>query len=86
MSARPSRARSLIVAESERVAVDQDEICLIEDWRLRADATAIIREAAKKIGGGGGGRPNLAEAGGKNPDGLPEAYEIAKSEIASAIG
>jgi len=51
-----------------------------------ADATAIIKEPAKKIGGGGGGRPNLAEAGGKNPDGLPEAYEIAKSEIASAIG
>jgi alanyl-tRNA synthetase len=51
-----------------------------------ADATAIVRETAKKIGGGGGGRPNLAEAGGKNPEGLPEAYEIAKSEIASAIG
>jgi alanyl-tRNA synthetase len=51
-----------------------------------ADATAIIREPAKRIGGGGGGRPNLAEAGGKNPDGLAEAYEIAKSEIASAIG
>jgi alanyl-tRNA synthetase len=51
-----------------------------------ADATAIIKEPAKRIGGGGGGRPNLAEAGGKNPDGLAEAYEIAKSEIASAIG
>jgi alanyl-tRNA synthetase len=51
-----------------------------------ADATVIVKEPAKKIGGGGGGRPNLAEAGGKNPEGLPEAYEIAKSEIASAIG
>ena len=39
--ARPSRARSLIVAENERIAVDKDEVCLIEDWRLRADETAI---------------------------------------------
>jgi alanyl-tRNA synthetase len=48
------------------------------------DAVAVAREAAKKIGGGGGGRPNLAEAGGKNPAGLAEAYEVGKSEIASA--
>jgi alanyl-tRNA synthetase len=50
------------------------------------DAVAIVREAAKKIGGGGGGRPTLAEAGGKNPAGLSEAYEVGKSEIASALG
>ena len=37
----PSRARALLVAENERVAVDNDEVCLIEDWRLRADGTAI---------------------------------------------
>ena len=51
-----------------------------------ADAVAIVKEAAKKIGGGGGGRPNLAEAGGKNPDGLAEAYEIGRSELASTLG
>jgi alanyl-tRNA synthetase len=51
-----------------------------------ADAVAIVKEAAKKIGGGGGGRANLAEAGGKNPDGLAEAYEIGRSELASALG
>jgi alanyl-tRNA synthetase len=49
------------------------------------DAVAVAREAAKKIGGGGGGRPNLGEAGGKNPEGLPEAYEVGRSEIASAL-
>ncbi|HEU4942338.1 MAG TPA: alanine--tRNA ligase [Gaiellaceae bacterium] len=48
------------------------------------DAVQVARKAAEKIGGGGGGRPTLAEAGGKDPAGLAEAYEVAKSEIASA--
>jgi FtsP/CotA-like multicopper oxidase with cupredoxin domain len=39
--ARPSRARALVVRESEPVAVDRDAVFLIEDWRLRADGTAI---------------------------------------------
>src|ERR1700738_3025573 len=39
--ARPCQARALIVAESEPVAVDRDEVFLIEDWRLRPDGTAI---------------------------------------------
>ncbi|MDO8401697.1 MAG: multicopper oxidase domain-containing protein [Bradyrhizobium sp.] len=39
--ARPSGARALIVSESEPVAVDRDEVLLIEDWRLRPDGTAI---------------------------------------------
>lgn len=39
--ARPSRAQALIVGESEPVAVDRDEVLLIEDWRLRPDGTAI---------------------------------------------
>ncbi|MCB2306123.1 alanine--tRNA ligase [Clostridium estertheticum] len=35
----------------------------------------IIKEVAKIAGGGGGGRPNMAEAGGKLPDKLDEAIE-----------
>jgi FtsP/CotA-like multicopper oxidase with cupredoxin domain len=38
---RPSRALALIVAESEAIEVDRDEVFLIEDWRLRPDGTAI---------------------------------------------
>jgi alanyl-tRNA synthetase len=52
---------------------------------LGIDAVKVARKAAEKIGGGGGGRADLAEAGGKNPEGLAEAYEVAKSEIASAL-
>ena len=39
--ARPSRALPLIVGESEPVAVDRDEVFLIEDWHLRPDGAAI---------------------------------------------
>ncbi|MFL5930934.1 MAG: alanine--tRNA ligase [Gaiellaceae bacterium] len=49
------------------------------------DAVPVAREAGKKIGGGGGGRPNLGEAGGKNPAGLEEAYQVARSQLVSAL-
>jgi alanyl-tRNA synthetase len=47
------------------------------------DAVKVARKAAEKIGGGGGGRANLAEAGGRDPEGLEAAYEVAKNEIAA---
>jgi FtsP/CotA-like multicopper oxidase with cupredoxin domain len=38
---RPSRGLPLIVEESDQIAVDRDEVLLIEDWQLRPDGTAI---------------------------------------------
>jgi FtsP/CotA-like multicopper oxidase with cupredoxin domain len=38
---RPSQARALVVRESQPFAVDRDEVVLIEDWRIRADGTAL---------------------------------------------
>ncbi len=38
---RPSPACALIVDETEKVAVDRDEVLLIEEWRLRSDGRAI---------------------------------------------
>ncbi len=38
----------------------------------------IVKEIAPIVGGGGGGKPDLAQAGGKLPDKLPEALEKAK--------
>ena len=39
------------------------------------NASQMVREAAKKIQGGGGGQPGFAQAGGKNKDGISEAFE-----------
>jgi alanyl-tRNA synthetase len=49
------------------------------------DATQLVRELGKHIGGGGGGRPTLAEAGGKNPDGVGEALAAGKRAVAAAL-
>jgi alanyl-tRNA synthetase len=40
-----------------------------------------IRPVAEAVGGGGGGRPDMAQAGGKNPAKLPEALQIAQDTI-----
>jgi len=49
------------------------------------DASQLVRDLGRHIGGGGGGRPTLAEAGGKNPDGLRDALEAGKQAIADAL-
>ena len=46
--AQPSRAYALVVRESEPVAVDRDEVFLIEDWRVLPDGTAIAPGAEPK--------------------------------------
>jgi alanyl-tRNA synthetase len=46
------------------------------------DAVQVVRELGKHIGGGGGGKPTLAEAGGKNPDGIADALAAAKGLVA----
>lgn len=52
-----------------------------KDMTGRANASALAQIAAKVLGGSGGGRPDMAQAGGAQIDKLPEALEA----IASAI-
>jgi alanyl-tRNA synthetase len=48
-------------------------------------AGEIVGLAAKQVGGGGGGAPKFAQAGGRNPDGIPAALEAAKELILSKL-
>ena len=50
-----------------------------------AHAGNMIKEVAKLVGGGGGGRPNMAQAGGKNPAGADEAVAAAKEILAKQL-
>ena len=50
-----------------------------------AHAGNLIKEIASLVGGGGGGRPNMAQAGGKDPSGvdacIAKAKEVAVSQL-----
>jgi alanyl-tRNA synthetase len=58
-------------------AVTGDKVMFVcgvtKDTVGRVKAGDIVREVAKMTGGGGGGRPDMAQAGGKNPEKLDEA-------------
>ena len=51
-----------------------------------AHAGNLIKSIAPLVGGGGGGRPNMAQAGGKNPAGIAKALEEAVKVLESQIG
>ena len=50
-----------------------------------AHAGNLIKAIASLVGGGGGGRPNMAQAGGKNPAGVDAALEEAKKVVTEQI-
>jgi alanyl-tRNA synthetase len=49
-------------------------------------AGELVRAAAPVMGGGGGGRDTLAQAGGRDPNKLPDALATARAEIEKALG
>lgn len=51
----------------------------------RLSAGALINELAPLVGGRGGGRPEMAQAGGKDPSGLPAAIERAYELVGQAL-
>ena len=50
-----------------------------------AHAGNLVKGIAGCVGGGGGGRPNMAQAGGKNPAGIPDALEKAAEVLEGQI-
>ncbi|MFZ0379859.1 MAG: alanine--tRNA ligase [Solirubrobacteraceae bacterium] len=48
-------------------------------------AGELVKLAAAEVGGGGGGRDTLARAGGRDPSGLPRAFDVARAAIDSAL-
>jgi alanyl-tRNA synthetase len=64
---------------------DTEKVALIvrvtKDLSDRFPAGEFVKRLAPIVGGGGGGRPDMAQAGGKNPEGLPELLDTMNSVI-----
>ncbi len=62
-------------------------LAMATDAAMKAGAHAgnLIKGIAKLVGGGGGGRPNMAQAGGKNSAGIDEALKEAVNVLTSQI-
>lgn len=65
--------------------VEEGKVGLIaavsEDLTSRIKAGDIVREIAPAVGGKGGGRPDLAQAGGTNPEGLTACFDKARAVL-----
>jgi alanyl-tRNA synthetase len=66
--------KAFIIAAANKIAVDKG-----------IDCNAIIKAVAKKIGGGGGGRKDLAQAGGKSPENVGIALSMCKEILLNSF-
>ncbi|ABB24794.1 alanine--tRNA ligase [Pelodictyon luteolum] len=92
--------RSAAMALREKLPVSAGLLCSIADGKVSLaafssdvavkekgiDAGKLIRLAAAAVKGGGGGRAELATAGGKNPDGVAEACRIFAEDVRRIAG
>ncbi len=62
-------------------------MCMAGDAAMKSGAHAgnLIKETAKIVGGGGGGRPNMAQAGGRDASRIPDALAAAEQTLAGQI-
>ena len=81
------RLRSGVILLASR---DQGKALLIltvtKDLTPSLNAGNLIREVASEIGGSGGGKPEMAQAGGTNPEGMPNAFKRLKAILAELAG
>jgi len=60
-------------------------VAVTPDLTSKIKAGQIVKEIAPIVGGGGGGRPDFAEAGGKQPDKIDEMLDASKSVISKLL-
>jgi alanyl-tRNA synthetase len=76
----------VVVIASENDGKVHIVVSVTPDLTKRLKAGQIVKELAPIVGGGGGGRPDFAEAGGKQPEKIDEMLEAAKGVIEKMVG
>ena len=71
-------------------AVSEGKVFLLagvtQEMTGRLHAGNLIKEIVKEVGGSGGGRPDMAQAGGNRPDKLKDALDLAEKLIRQKLG
>lgn len=83
---RDKLGRGVVALGSE---VDGKAVLLVavtKDLTGKIKAGDLVREAAKLVGGKGGGKPDIAQAGGPDPAGLDKALAKVEELVIAAMG
>jgi alanyl-tRNA synthetase len=76
----------VVVLASEHDGKVQIVVAVTPDLTQRVKAGQIVKEIAPIVGGGGGGRPDFAEAGGKQPEKIDEMLNAAEGVVRKLVG
>jgi alanyl-tRNA synthetase len=76
----------VVVIASESDGKVQIVVSVTPDLTSRVKAGQIVKEIAPIVGGGGGGRPDFAEAGGKQPEKIDEMLKASEAVLARFLG
>jgi alanyl-tRNA synthetase len=84
-SLRDRLGSGVVVLASENDGKVALVVAVTKDLTSRVQAGRLVKDLAPIVGGGGGGRPDLAEAGGKDPSAIDQllarAPEVLKTHI-----
>jgi alanyl-tRNA synthetase len=75
----------VVVLASESDGKVQIVVSVTPDLTQRVKAGQIVKEIAPIVGGGGGGRPDFAEAGGKQPEKIDEMLKASEDVIRKLV-
>ena len=76
-----TRHQNAVIALASKVAEDKLAVLVSVSPGLAADAGALLKVMAPHLGGRGGGKKDLAQGGGTQPEGLPAAFEALKAAL-----
>jgi alanyl-tRNA synthetase len=76
----------VVVLASEGDGKVQIVVAVTPDLVSRVKAGQIVKELAPLVGGGGGGRPDFAEAGGRQPEKIDEMLQAAEGVLRKIVG
>jgi alanyl-tRNA synthetase len=76
----------VVVLASANDGKVQIVVAVTPDLTGRVKAGQVVKEIAPIVGGGGGGRPDFAEAGGKQPEKIDEMLAASEAVIAKLLG